>query len=81
MSDDDDLKARVLHLTYQRIVADLAGFAGFAETRMPRRFITREGLERTRRRIERECASSGADEDLVEFLTTTWIDRFAPQPI
>jgi hypothetical protein len=77
--DDDDLKARVLRLTYQRILADMAGFAGFVDLRVPRRFVTREGLERTRRRIEHECDDSGAADDLVEYLTTAWLDRFAPR--
>ena len=49
MNDDDDLKARVLRLTYQRIAADVAGFAGLGGTLLPRRFVTCEGFERTRR--------------------------------
>ena len=44
----------------------------------PQRFSTQVGMENTRRDIIALCTAHGADEGLQSFLSTRWLERFAP---
>lgn len=81
-SDHDDLVGFVLKVTYGGLVADAAQFSAATPTLRPRaapeRFSTRVGLESTRRDIVALCHAHGADEGLSAYLSTHWLERFAP---
>lgn len=77
----DQLKRRVCALTYRELVDDAARYAGAAhdDRTAPQRFFTRGAVERARAAIAAACERAEADPALAEYLTTHWLDRFAPR--
>jgi hypothetical protein len=77
------LKHRVFELTYRELVGDAAHYAGAAQAtrRAPERFFTRGAVERARAAIAQACDAADADPALAEFLTTRWLEQFAPRPV
>lgn len=85
---DDELTQHVFEITYRRMVDDCASYAGLALAAhgthgrgSTRRFYSRDAVESTRRAIASACTAADAEPALAEFLTTRWLDAFAPRPM
>jgi hypothetical protein len=81
---DDDIVRRVMRLTWRALQADAAGYAplgGAMPPSRPQRFFSTAALEQTRRDVVDTCRAADADADLREYLSTHWLDRFAPMPM
>ena len=83
--DADTLMQHVLALVYAALRADdhqnredgmTSGLQHAAS--VPLRFSSQAGVEQARRHVVAACMAADADESLRHFLSTHWLERFAP---
>lgn len=86
--DADTLMQHVLALVYAALRADehqnrADGMATGLEhaAAVPQRFSSQAGVEQARISVVAACMAADADESLQHFLSTHWLERFAPVPM
>lgn len=76
---DDELTQSVLRMTYDAMVDDALSVRGPSHVPLrPQRFHSSAAVEKLRSRIVSACHAANAEEGMVEYFSTRWLDRFKP---